>query len=107
MKSSAATSKQVKRPTVLLCLGVAAATLAGCSTLHPVSVAGLRSAVGNTIPGTKGETLEDQDRIDEHVARACAAQVYTAEECTAHTVASDERRLELLEQLADTNAAGV
>lgn len=75
--------------------------------MRPVTVAGLRSSIGNTIPGTKGETLDDQDRVDEHVARACAAGVYTAEECAAHTVASDERRLELLEQLADTNAAGV
>lgn len=92
---------------MLLWLGAAVATLAGCSTLHPVTVAGLRSAIGNTIPGAKGETPEDQDRIDEHVARACAAQVYTTEECTAHTAASDERRLELAEQLADIAEAGV
>lgn len=107
MKSNVPTSKQAKRPMTLLCLGVAVATLAGCSTLPPVSVAGLRSAVGVTIPGTKGETLEDQDRIDEHVARACAAGVYTVEECDVHTSASAARRAELLEQLADVNAVGV
>lgn len=106
MKLDGATLKRVKRPTTLLCLGVIAVTLAGCSTLHPVTVAGLRSSVGNTVPGTNGETLADQDRIDEHVARACAAGVYTRDECAVHTASANARRLELLEQQADANAAG-
>lgn len=75
--------------------------------MHPVSVAGLRSAVGATVPGASGETLADQDRIDEHVARACAAGVYTADECHRHTRASFERREELAEEYADERFAGV
>ena len=75
--------------------------------MHPVSVAGLRLAVGSTIPGANGETLADQNRIDEHMARACAAGVYTPAECDAHTSAAAARRDELLEQQADVNDAGV
>lgn len=91
----------------LLATCAAALMTAGCSTLHPVSVAGLRSSVGSSVPGAQGKTLADQDAIDDHVARACAAQVYSKEDCARHTNASFERRFELREELADINAGAV
>lgn len=73
----------------------AAWTLAACSTLQPASVAGVDRAIGDALPGAQGETIEDQDRIDETVARACAAGLYRVDLCDLHTVASAQRRAEL------------
>jgi len=69
--------------------------MAGCSTLQPVSVSGVDRAIGDELPGAKGETVRDQDRIDDTVARACAAGLYSTEFCDLHTIASAERRAEL------------
>lgn len=69
--------------------------LAACSTLRPVNVAGVDRAIGDELPGAKGDTQEDQDRIDDTVARACAAGIYSTELCDLHTIASAERRTEL------------
>lgn len=70
-------------------------TVAGCSTLQPANVAGVDRVIGDALPGAQGETTEDQDRIDETVARACAAGLYSTELCNLHTIASAERRAEL------------
>jgi len=72
-------------------------TLAACSTLQPASVVGIDRAIGDALPGAKGETLKDQDRIDDTIARACAAGIYRVELCDLHTKASAARRAELTE----------
>ncbi|WP_298938125.1 hypothetical protein [uncultured Ruegeria sp.] len=71
--------------------------VAGCSTLQPASVEGVDRAIGDALPGARGETIEDQDRIDETVARACAAGIYRVDLCDLHTVVSAQRRVELAE----------
>ena len=68
---------------------------AGCSTLQPASVEGVDRVIGDALPGAKGETIADQNRIDETVARACAAGLYSTELCNLHTEASAERRTAL------------
>ena len=73
----------------------AALTVAGCSTLRPASVAGVDRVIGDALPGAQGETIGDQDRIDDTVARACSAGLYSTELCDRHTIASAERRAEL------------
>lgn len=66
--------------------------LAACGISQPQDVPGLRQVVGNSLPGAQGLTLEDQEKIDDTVARGCAAGVYTGPECDLHTKASAERR---------------
>lgn len=73
----------------------AALTLAGCMISQPANVAGVDRVIGDALPGAKGETLRDQDRIDDTIARGCAGGVYSIELCDIHTKASAERRLEL------------
>jgi hypothetical protein len=68
---------------------------AGCSTLQPASVEGVDRVIGDELPGAQGQTIKDQDRIDDTVARACAAGLYSTELCDIHTVASAERRIAL------------
>lgn len=75
-----------------LAIGALALTLAGCGPLRPADVPGLRAVVGNSLPGAQGLALADQDRIDEHMARACPAGIYTRDECARHTRASAARR---------------
>jgi len=53
---------------------------------------------GTELPGAKGETLADQDRIDITVAGGCAVGGYSAALCDTHMIASAERRRELAEQ---------
>ncbi len=69
--------------------------MAGCSTLQPANVAGVDRVIGDVLPGAKGETVADQNRIDETVARACSAGLYTTQLCDLHTGASAKRRAEL------------
>lgn len=69
--------------------------LGACSTLQPASVGGIDRVIGEALPGAQGETVEDQDRIDDTIARACAAGLYSSDLCDLHTVASAERRAEL------------
>lgn len=74
-----------------LCFG-AALMAAACSTLQPANVDGVRRAIGQELPGAQGRTLEDQDRIDDTVARGCAAGIFPVELCNLHTKASADRR---------------
>lgn len=66
--------------------------LGACGTSRPQDVPGLRQAVGNSLPGAQGLTLEDQEKIDDTVARGCKTGVYTGPECDLHTEASAGRR---------------
>jgi len=47
--------------------------------------------VGTDLPGAKGETLADQDKIDSTVAGLCGAGIYAKELCDQHTQASRAR----------------
>lgn len=60
-----------------------------------MSVEGVRPVVGEELPGARGLTLEDQDRIDDTLARGCATGVWSRAACDRHTQASFERRQEL------------
>lgn len=73
-------------------IGGLALTLAGCGLSGPQNVTGLRAVVGNSLPTAQGHTLRDQDRIDEHMARACPAGLYARAECDRHTQAAAARR---------------
>ena len=77
--------------------------VAGCSTSQPASVEGVDRVIGDALPGAKGESIADQNRIDETVARACAAGLYSTDLCDLHTVASAERRT----GLSKSSGAGV
>lgn len=67
-------------------------TLGACMTSPPADVPGLTEAIGTSLPGAKGLTIDDQNRIDIHVARACKSGVYSKTLCDQHTKASKERR---------------
>lgn len=58
-------------------------------------VPALRAAIGSSLAGAKGETVEDQNKIDRTMAPGCAVKLYTAVECDHHTKASAARRAEL------------
>jgi len=74
---------------------IAASLMAACSTSQPASVGGVDRVIGDELPGAQGVTIADQNRIDDTVARACAAGLYTSALCDIHTVASAERRRDL------------
>jgi len=67
--------------------GALVATLAGCGTLPPASVEDVRRALGPSLPGAIGATPADQAKIDETIAGACGAGIYTRAECRAHGAA--------------------
>jgi hypothetical protein len=75
-----------------LAIGALALMLGACGISQPQNVPGLRAVVGSSLPGAQGATVSDQDRIDEHMARACPVGLYTGLECDRHTVASSGRR---------------
>ena len=52
-------------------------------------------AGGGDLAGAKGLTLADQDAIDDANAALCSTRIWNKRECTAATVASDQRRREL------------
>ncbi|MER9901587.1 hypothetical protein [Mesorhizobium sp. M0130] len=52
-------------------------------------------ALGSSLPGAQGKTVEDQNRIDHTVAPGCAIALYRPAECDRHTKASAARRAEL------------
>ncbi|MER8540228.1 hypothetical protein NKH17_12315 [Mesorhizobium sp. M1334] len=52
-------------------------------------------ALGNSLAGAQGKTVEDQNRIDHTVAPGCAIALYRPAECDRHTKASAARRAEL------------
>lgn len=58
-------------------------------------VPALRAAIGSSLAGAKGETVEDQNKIDRTMAPGCAVRLYTRSECDLHTKASAARRAEL------------
>lgn len=66
--------------------------LGACGISQPENVPGLTAALGDALPGAQGLTIEDQERIDETVARGCAAGVWTRARCADHTPASAARR---------------
>ncbi|MER9662262.1 hypothetical protein [Mesorhizobium sp. M0159] len=69
--------------------------LAGCGTSGVNGVPALRLALGNSLTGAQGKTVEDQNRIDHTVAPGCAIGLYKPAECDRHTKASAARRAEL------------
>ncbi|WP_181174850.1 hypothetical protein [Mesorhizobium sp. B2-8-9] len=66
------------------------------------SVPALRLAIGSSLAGAQGKTVNDQNKIDHTMASGCAVKFYTPAECDRHTKASAEcrrlaaRRLHLL-----------
>lgn len=65
-------------------LFVIAVVTAGCGTLAPESVPGLRRIIGPDLIGTRGATIADQDNIDVTIVRSCAAGIFTKKECADH-----------------------
>lgn len=86
------TRMRFKRATILACLLTTAWPLAGCTTSDVSGVPVLRAAIGSSLAGAKGKTVEDQNKIDGTIPRGCAVKLYTAAECDRHTKASVERR---------------
>jgi|GEM_PF-2761092 len=76
----------------VVCLGVVL-MMAACTTSQPATVNGVKRAIGQKLPGAQGLTLKDQDRIDDTVARGCAAGIYPVDLCDRHTQASAKRRM--------------
>lgn len=66
------------------------ALLAGCGTTQSINagqsdvVRGARGIVGTALIGAEGKTAQDQDKINETVARLCGTGVYTKSECARH-----------------------
>lgn len=87
--------RQVMRVMRRLLVVGSACALAACGDLKPATVPGLSRAVGQELPGARGLTLEDQDRIDDTVARGCATGIYPRSACGRHSAASSERRAAL------------
>lgn len=93
--------KQPTTPTWRLSLLLIAMmpVLAGaqCSTIStPASVDGVKRTVTlDRLATARGKTADDQDRIDETMARGCAVGLATPSSCARHTRASDDRRREL------------
>lgn len=83
---------QPKKPLGPLLIGALALTLAGCGPSTPVTVAGLSDVLGQSLPGAQGLNVEDQDKIDETVARGCRTRVFEPAKCALHTRASATRR---------------
>lgn len=90
--------RQVMQVTRRLAIVASVSALAACGASNPASVRGLDRAVGQELPGAQGRTLEDQDRIDDTVARGCASGVFRQADCARHSGASAERRRELVER---------
>ena len=76
---------------------VSVSLVAACGTSAPVDVSGLDRAIGDELPGARGETIEDQDRIDDTVARGCATGIFTRPACDRHSEVSADRRRVLAE----------
>ncbi|RWX78252.1 hypothetical protein EPK99_06350 [Neorhizobium lilium] len=60
------------------------AMLAGCGSLGPANVAGLKRVVGTDLLGARGLTDADQRKIDKTVVRLCAGKVYSTKDCARH-----------------------
>lgn len=67
-----------------------ALALVGCGHSNAVNVSTdqqidtTRGIVGTDLIGAKGETPNDQDKIDSTVAGLCGAKVWTKNECAQH-----------------------
>ncbi|TPJ97153.1 hypothetical protein FJ489_11995 [Mesorhizobium sp. B2-5-12] len=84
-------ARALKRAVILM----SAIALAGCGTSGVSGVPALREAIGSSLAGAEGKTVEDQNRIDRTMAPGCAVKFYTPAECDRHTKASAARRAEL------------
>ncbi|WP_299297460.1 hypothetical protein [uncultured Tateyamaria sp.] len=82
--------RQIRQAMLLSVVSMSAA----CSGLQPANVSGVDRAIGTKLPGAQGLTITDQDRIDDTVARGCAAGIYSTELCDLHSAASASRRSE-------------
>ena len=80
---------------MLACLLTTALTQVACTTSGVNGVPALRSALGNSLAGAQGKTVQDQNKIDKTMAPGCAIGLYTGAECDRHTKASADRRGEL------------
>ncbi|RWC47946.1 MAG: hypothetical protein EOS55_13855 [Mesorhizobium sp.] len=83
---------KVLKPAALL---TTALLLAGCGTSGVSGAQPLRLALGSSLAGAKGKSIEDQNKIDRTMAPGCAIKLYTTAECDRHTKASAARRAEL------------
>ena len=78
------------RATVLLLVKSGALLTAACGSPVGVSantdeiVGSTREIVGISLVGARGESLEDQTKIDTTVTRLCATGVWTEPECLRH-----------------------
>jgi Ni2+-binding GTPase involved in maturation of urease and hydrogenase len=79
--------KQVIDPIALAAIMICASIVAGCTTLAPANVSGLRRVVGIDLIGARGATSTDQRKIDRTVVGICAAGVWTRDECARHNQA--------------------
>lgn len=91
---------QAMRPMRSLLAVASVCALAACGSLRPVDASGLKRVAGGELPGAKGLSIADQDRIDDTVARGCATGIYPATACARHTIASRNRRAELAQNPA-------
>ena len=60
--------------------------VAGCSTSPkaPATANAAREALTDDLPGTKGATRADQERIDNTVAGGCGAAIWPRAVCRRH-----------------------
>lgn len=75
---------QGMRLTMLAAIMIGALTTAGCGTLGPADVTGLRRVTGTDLVGARGATSADQRKIDRTVVGLCAGGVWTKDECRRH-----------------------
>lgn len=81
--------------------------LMACSGISsPASVGGAVRVAGTELPGARGLTIRDQDKIDATVARICGAGGYNQSLCAEHTRASFARRQALRAAAATPQPGG-
>lgn len=80
------------RWTAPLILGVSVLSLAACGISPQPSASTLSDVLGDTLPGARGWTVADQDKIDSTLARACAAGAYSKDLCRLHTTTTHNHR---------------
>lgn len=84
--------QKVKRGALLVmsCVLLAACQSSTSSGQGNATIA--RNLIGTSLPGAQGATLQDQDKIDSTVARACGVGIYSEQACDLHSAASAARR---------------
>lgn len=74
----------------LVLLVASALNVVGCTSTQQASASkeklnlSARSIVGTSLIGAKGETSEDENKIEDTVAGLCGAGVWTKSECDLH-----------------------